>query len=342
MTAILKYNLKQITDIACTGFHFEMSDDTYHMINYLSTQVGSTGLTTPVFCKSERENLDSALKDPNNSFSAGSSILNKNKKKKGNKIMEVSSEEWETIRSFQPTKIEHKSGVDGDIDQIRMFLNKLTDKTFLDMREKIIEKIDKICSESTIEDNSLKVGNIIYDLCSTNKFYSKVFADLFAELVTQYKWMMPIFLHKYSNIMEQYSDIRYIDSEKDYDGFCDMNKKNEKRRSVTSFLMNLANNGFIKKEGVVKLLKQLLDIVCNIIDTPEKKNEVDELTENIAILFNKDMIEEVEEDISDSEELYINGQTIVEIVNHLAKSKAKDHPSLSTKAIFKFMDLIDM
>ena len=60
MTAILKYNLKQITDIACTGFHFEMSDDTYHMINYLSTQVGSTGLTTPVFCKSERENLDSA------------------------------------------------------------------------------------------------------------------------------------------------------------------------------------------------------------------------------------------------------------------------------------------
>jgi hypothetical protein len=142
--------------------------------------------------------------------------------------------------------------------------------------------------------------------------------------------------------MEQYSDIRYIDSEKDYDGFCDMNKKNEKRRSVTSFLMNLANNGFITKEGVVKLLKQLLDIVCNIIDTPEKKNEVDELTENIAILFNKDMIEEVEEDISDSEELYINGQTIVEIVNHLAKSKAKDHPSLSTKAIFKFMDLIDM
>ena len=53
-------------------------------------------------------------------------------------------------------------------------------------------------------------------------------------------------------------------------------------------------------------------------------------------------IEEVEEDIGDSEELYINGQSIVEIISHLAKSKAKDHLSLSTKAIFKFMDLIDM
>ena len=41
MTTTLKYNLRQISDIACSGFHFEMSEDTYNMINYLSTQVGA-------------------------------------------------------------------------------------------------------------------------------------------------------------------------------------------------------------------------------------------------------------------------------------------------------------
>ena len=85
-----------------------------------------------------------------------------------------------------------------------------------------------------------------------------------------------------------------------------------------------------------------MELVYNMIDVPEKKNEVDELAENIAILYNKDMIDEVEDEIEDSEELYINGQTIIETINSLAKAKAKDHQSLSNKAIFKFMDLIEM
>ena len=106
--------------------------------------------------------------------------------------------------------------------------------------------------------------------------------------------------------------------------------------------MSLVHNDFIKKDGVVKILRDILELIYNMIDTPEKKNEVDELTENIAILFNKDMIDEVENDIEDAEELYINGQTIIATINSLAKAKAKDHQSLSNKAIFKFMDLIEM
>ena len=341
MTTTLKYNLRQISDIACSGFQFEMSEDTYNMINYLSMQVGAIGLTSPTFVRQKREQVEALIKDiDNDSSSSSSSSANiKNKKKKGNRGMEVSGEEWETIRTFQTTKIEQKSGIDGDIDHIRLLLNKLTDKTFLDMREKIVERLNKICIEFSSDSDYNKVGNTIYEFCSTNKFYSKVFADLFAELCVQYPWIMPIFNEKYADIMSQYSDIQYVDSEKNYDGFCDMNKKNDRRRSVTTFLMSLANNGFIKKEGVIKILRDLLELVSNMIDKPEHKNEVDELTENIAILFNKDMIDEVS---NNSKDLCINGKTIVEIINSLAKAKAKDHQSLSNKAIFKFMDLIEM
>lgn len=332
MTTTLKYNLQQIIDISLSGFKFEIPEDTFNMINYLSTQVGSSGLVTNVFVKIDSKG--------DNTFTNNSSKINK--KRKGNKAMEVSADEWESIRTFQTTKLDQKSGIDADIDQIRLFLNKLTDKTFLDMREKVIDKINKICVETTNAEDIKKVGNMLYDLCSTNKFYSRIFADLFAEMAMKYDWLMTIFDERYKNIMEQYDNIKYVDSEKDYDGFCEMNKINEKRRAVTTFLLNLGGNGFIKKSDLVHILKNLLVTITNLVNQNERKNEIDELTENVAILFNKDLIDEVIDDADDEEDYYVGSQSIFDTVNSFAKSKAKDYPSLSNKAIFKYMDLIEM
>ena len=211
------------------------------------------------------------------------------------------------------------------------------------MKDKIFERIDKMISENITNEDTLKVGNTIYDLCSMNKFYSKNFADLFAKLATKYQtWMMPIFDEKYINLMLQYNDIQYIDSEIDYDGFCEMNKKNEKRRAVTTFFMNLAIDGFITTDGIINILKQLLHSVENLMQSADKKNEVDELTENIAIMFNKDILDDITNDVDVSAELWGDVESINELVNRLAKTKAKDYPGLSNKAIFKFMDLVEM
>ena len=79
-----------------------------------------------------------------------------------------------------------------------------------------------------------------------------------------------------------------------------------------------------------------------MINSPDKKNEVDELTEIVGVLFNKDIIEEVNRNADNKEEFYVLNKTIVEHINNLAQQKAKDYPSLSNKAIFKYMDLIEM
>ena len=180
-------------------------------------------------------------------------------------------------------------------------------------------------------------------MCSTNKFYSKIFADLFAELATKYAWLHDIFRENYANIMSQYNDIEYVDSDKDYNGFCEMNKKNERRRAITTFYLNLALNGFITKEGLVKMLKNVLTTVMEYVNLrTDKKNEVDELTEIVGILFNKEMIEEVEEDANEPEDYYVGEQSILDVVSSLAQKKAKDCQSLSNKAIFKYMDLVEM
>lgn len=341
MTTTLKYTLSQITDLSFSGFQYQIPEDTISMINYLCTQVGCDSISSPVFTKTE----ESRYKVSESAFASSSlsglgGFKPNSKKRKGNKSMEVSAEEWETIRTFQPTKIEQKSGIDGEIDQIRLLINKLSDKTYLDIREKLIEKINFICSDNPTTEQQLKIATIIYDISSTNKFYSRIFADLYAELLTMYKWLRSVFDERYQNIITQYQNIQYIDPDKDYDGFCDMNKINEKRKAITTFLVNLVNNGFIKKEGIMRLLANLLNVVIDYISKPDKKNEVDELTENIAILYVKELVEEVDEE--EEEEFMIEGNTIQSTVNKLAKSKAKDYPSLSNKAIFKYMDLVEM
>jgi hypothetical protein len=154
-----------------------------------------------------------------------------------------------------------------------------------------------------------------------------------------YEWLKNIFDEKYACIMEQYNDIEYIDSDKNYDGFCEMNKKNEKRRAVTAFYINLAINGFIHKNGIINILKDILTLIMGMINIPDKKNDVDELTEIIGILFNKDIINNID---NSQEEFYVLGDPIIEVINNLAQQKAKDYPSLSNKAIFKYMDLVEM
>ena len=335
MAATLKYTLKQITDISYSGFQFEIPEDTINTINYLCNQVGSSEVSSNIFTK-----LPPSI-FVNDNMSDNSS-LNKPKKKRGNKSMEVSEEEWGSIRTFQTTKIEQKTGIDGDINEIRLYLNKLTDKTFLDMREKIIEKINSVCAEATSNEDFVKLGSMMYDLCSTNKFYSKIFADLFAELASMYNWLKQSFKENSEKIMEQYNNIKYVDSDKDYDGFCEMNKTNERRRAITTFYVNLANNGFIQKEFVVKMLKDVLTSIINMISMSDKKNEVDELTEIVGILFNKDMIDDVDDDADEPEDYYVLDQSILDTISSLAQKKAKDYPSLSNKAIFKYMDLVEM
>jgi len=336
MASTLKYNLKQITEISNSGFHYEMPKDVFDMINYLCVQVGSSTINSCVFTKTVYTHENT------NAFTSSSGPNKNNRKKRGNKAMEISNDDWESIRTFQTTTIEQNIGIENDINALRLYLNKLTDKTFLDMREKIIEKINTICKNSTDKEDETKVGTMLYEICSTNKFYSKIFADLFAELALSYNWLNIIFKRNYADIMNQYNNIQYIDSEKDYDGFCEMNKNNDKRRAITTFYYNLALNGFIVKSGIVNILKDILISIMNMIKLNDKKNEVDELTEIVGILFNKEMIEEVDDESDDLEEYFVLDLSIINTVSSLAQKKVKEYPSLSNKAIFKYMDLIEM
>jgi hypothetical protein len=136
--------------------------------------------------------------------------------------------------------------------------------------------------------------------------------------------------------MNLFDTIEYVEPNVDYNKFCKINKDNEKRKALASFFINLMNNNIISKDKIINIIRNLMSKVYTYINQDNKKNEVDELTENIAILYKKELFN----GSIDCES--IDNMTISEIIEKLAHSKSKNYLSLSNKSIFKFMDLIEM
>jgi hypothetical protein len=335
-----KYKLIDFETIAFNGFDFSIPEETVQLISMLSMEVGSpTYIKTPVFQKKDNTNN---VFVPSSSKSASVNMQPPNRKRRGGKGSDVTNDDWETIRSFQVTNIEQHIGVDAEMDKIRNCLNKLTDKTFTDMKTQIIDILNSLEDISTEE--MTRIGNIIFEIASNNKFYSKLYADIYTELIKSFEIMEQIFQVNYNTYLLLFDNIEYVDSEKDYNKFCIINKQNESRRAISTFFINLSLNGIIDSKNILSILKNLLENVLTRIKQENNKNEVDELTENIAILYNKNIIQLFEKhyqcSISNCSELYINGDTIVQTIKKLSEIKVKCYPSMSSKTIFKFMDMV--
>lgn len=316
------YNLNNFRDITFGGFDIKLPQETIDMITELAQQVGSpTYIKTPSFEKKElptiRENVERDV--------------NFRKKRRGNHEI-VNDADWETLRTFQATKIVQKEGIDAQFDIIRSCLNKISEKTHEEQCGKIIEIIDQLDSS---EEDMFRIGNAIFEIASNNRFYSKLYADLYTRLIHKYEIMNTIFENNLSTFLELFTTIEYVNADENYDKFCKIKLDNEKRKALSTFFVNLSCTKIIADEKIIEFATNLLKQVILFIDQENKKNEVDEIVENIAILYNK-------ETFSKADVLISTGKTITETIENLAKSNSKNHASLSNKAIFKFMDMVDM
>jgi hypothetical protein len=323
-----KYTLNDFNNIILNGFNYQLSNTTLQIISNLASEVGSPHyIKTPNFQKKDIQPINSEK----NNLEPKHQSTNLKRKKNNKNTESVNDETWEMLKSFQATKIEQKQGVNAQIDLIRSHLNKLTDKNYLDIRSKVFEIIEGISKTDIVN-----VSSIIFDIASTNRFYSRLYADMYSELIDNYIMMREVLDESLSKFSELFNNIQYIDSSIDYDKFCEINKNNEKRKSLATFFLNLMINNVIPKEKIIQIMNILLSQLNSFISQENKKNEVDELAENISILFKKELYE------NEKHNYLIDGSTIIEIINKIANSKAKDYKSLTNKTIFKFMDMVEM
>ena len=325
MSKVLKYTIQEFTAITFNGFNLTLPEDTIKIISELSLQVGSPNyVKTPVFQK--RENPLKQTTQP---------VIDKRRKGKN---MEINDDDWSVIRNFQTTKFDVKEGINAQIDIFRSHLNKMSDKNYIDSRNKIVDEIDKIVVNHTDNNDLIQVSSIIFEIASTNRFFSKIYADLYSDLFLKYEFMRSVFEDSFNTFIGLFATIEYINPEEDYDKFCKINKDNEKRKALSVFFVNLMINGIIEKNKIVQLLKTLLIQASEFIIIPDKKNEVDELIENVALLYKKDLFDCESKD----ENLLVDGLTITGFITKLANSKVQKDKSLSNKTVFKCMDLIGL
>jgi hypothetical protein len=254
----------------------------------------------------------------------------------------LSDEDWANLRNFKSTKIEKKEGTEKLINDIRVCLNKISEKNYEIQKEEIFGLIEKIMSEesSSSDDETIKSPNtninkvacIVFEIASNNKFYSEIYANLYKELLVKYNVFNDI-IEKYINqYKESINNIQYIEPNTDYDKYCDYNKINDKRKSLSLFFGNLMRKDIISKSQIIDIILSLQDMVFTYINTKNKQNEVEEITENLFLL-----ITTVKSDCVMEEKW----ATILSNVLSCSQMKSKEKESLSSRAIFKYMDLMD-
>ena len=135
-----------------------------------------------------------------------------------------------------------------------------------------------------------------------------------------------------TNFCEKINQIHYIDPNTDYDGFCIYTKANDNRKATSTFIINLMIKGIIEEETAMKLLIYMQDLIYKYIEESNRANEAEELTENMFIF------------VTLGYNVFIKNQewkNICDKIQDFSTKKTKDFPSLSNRAIFKHLDILD-
>jgi len=318
MTSIVladrQYDLNTFYEVSKQNKFDELSDTIIQIINNLSNKVGApTYKKTPIFKQNYRD---------------GGNRRGRQKQRQ----QEITAEDWEAIRNFKATKLEKaENKVDKELEIITSLLNKLTDSNYSSISEEIKDNLNKIISENQEKNNLETIGNAIFEIGSVNKFWSKLYAKLYKDLINAFPIMLTICESNFSNFMKVFDDIKYISADEDYDLFCEYNKENNKRRSLSSFFVHLMNNDVIKQKEIITIIQNLKNRFCDLMDKENQKDIVLEVGENLVIL-----IEQGFDKLSDEDETW---DEIVEFVEYVSELKQRNHISLSSQIIFKFMDL---
>ena len=351
MAQVYKYTIHDINNIISNGFEYKLDDQIVEVISNLTSEVGSpTYIKTPNFQKQNTENDDiktqkyqsRSIYGPSGAGGGGVGIgkqSNSTKRHKGmsNKqhLEAVKDDDWETIRTFSTTKMEQHEGIDVFIDNIRSNLNKMSIKTYDEINTNVISNIDQLLSQNISDEEANKISSIIFDIVSSNRFYSKLYANLYSNLISKYDFIKLVFKEKEASLCDILNNVHYVSPDENYDLFCKMNNENEKRKALISFFINLVLYDVIAVGKIEGLLIQLLDNLNILIKEENKKFVVDEYIEIIFILYNKELFNNPNVNPD-------NHTKILEIIKHLAGVKVKTYPSLSSKSIFKLMDIVEM
>lgn len=344
------YSLEDYSNILFNGFDYKLQVEVTDIIKKMAIDLGIN--------TSGNYQTDSRTKRPSDQPNR---VGIRVKGKEGD-------ESWERMRAFKSTKIEKKEGIDKIINDIRACLNKLSESNYEVQRDVLFQHIALLLeseAESTSsEQDMLKIATSVFDIASTNKFYSEIYAILYKELTCQFPIFKDIIIRFISQYLENIGKIQFVDSNLDYDLYCENNKNNDKRKAMSAFLVNLMKLELIQMDEILNIILMLQETVLSYVDQENKSCEVEEITENVYIFVStlianinkggdkkKDAkkFSEVLETLLNNVKYEVKDLicldkwvAIMENIKKCSQFKSKEHLSISSRTVFRYMDILDL
>jgi len=321
------YTLHDIKDITNNGFSYKLPLETINIIKEMCDNMNV--LFSPLKVRDFSEPIPNSYSNSKNRYPS-----KRGGGGGGGSQSHVTDGDWELLRSFKPSVLPKSEGIDKTINNIRICLNKVSPKNVDAQFEVLLENIRSIFGLYDLDSPEIKKTiSTIFDICSLNKFYSEIYAGIYSKLISQYPIFYDfLYLHFTENFLVSFEKIKCVDSNEDYDAFCLYNKENDNRKANTMFFIQLMKLQVFEKSTIIMCIQQLLKHVFCGIKEEGRINEIEEITENIYI-FMKNTAEE----LSTEQEW----DDIMEKIQELAQMKHNLYPSISNRAIFKYMDITD-
>ena len=314
------YTIQQFKDILFDGIgtNIKLSEETKETIKYLSS----------ILSMSDDDNI---LHKNNKQYNNDDGLYKKNYKEKELK------EDWESVRNFKTTKIEKKEGIEKKINEIRIALNKISENNKIEQTLKIIELIEIVFeSNNDTSENIEKIMNFVFDTASSNAFFSELYAELYKNIINKYTQFKSKIDNILINYKESFNEIKPVDSNKDYDAYCDFIKKNDKRKAMTKFMCNLVKYEILENNQLYLVIQHILDKICEDSILEDNSSIIEELCDNLFILITN-MYNFYKTDSTFNDEVIKK----LKEISQYRKINSNLYKSMTSRASFKIMDIIE-
>ena len=222
------------------------------------------------------------------------------------------------------------------LQTICVSLNKMTLKNYDTHRDIVLAEVDK-CGSA--EDAVSEVVQKVVEAASRNRGSSALYAQLLRDLLDRAPaargCVDRALAAMESEFQSSFHAIEFVDPNVDYDGFCVYNKKNERRKALALFLVHLSSREvFVRLEHVMSMIRAFQTLLLAYIELEQKTSEVEEIVETLFLF-----VTHLDRRVCCGAETWTSD--IVPRFAQFSTFKAKDFPSLSSRAVFKSMDILD-
>jgi hypothetical protein len=255
--------------------------------------------------------------------------------------------DWKTTRNFKKTIIEKKQGIEKKINEIRTALNKFSVKNKEELTLKIINLIDEVTNDENEneknendknenDENMNKIIGFIFNIASSNAFFSEIYAELYMTLMNKYSIFGSKIIDLIENYKNSYNEIKPVDPNKDYDGYCGYVKENDNRKAMTTFMCYLTKYKVLDGDTLLSITDYITYLIPSAAESDNTTSVVDEYCDNLYII------------VTTAYALFRNNKKFKTVtveklkeITRLRKTDIVRYKSMSSRATYKIMDLLD-